>query len=272
MLKSLAQYIQLSTRVGLIEERLNRSDERAEVVRYGLDRIDQTLHTADKETTRKSYSLEAEDLLIDNIYSAVLKRFKPGFYLDIGAAHPTKHSNTYFFYKLGWSGVCVEPNPDFHALYNEKRPHDLALNIGLSAKMSGDLTYHRFNHPYINGFYGQDTVDWHTQKNGQTYLGSRQIECQRITDFLAANVNRSVELLNIDVETLDVEILSAWDWNACKPLIICAEIHTTSLKDVVESDVAKILNAAGYTAVSRGWLSTIFVRDDKLKDAVVIGR
>lgn len=272
MLKSIMQCLQLSERVDLIENRLNASDERAKVARYGLDRIDQKLHTTDKEVSRKSYSLEAEDLLVDTIYSSVLKRFQPGFYLDIGAAHPTNHSNTYFFYKLGWSGVCVEPNPEFHALYKEKRPHDLALNIGLSARSTGTLTYHQFEHPYINGFFEQDVVDWHVNKNGQTYLGNSQIECRTAADFISEYVNRQVDFLNIDVETLDEEILSAWDWNICKPLIICAEIHTTSLKDVLQSNVSKILENAGYTAVSRGWLSTIFVQSDALKHAVVIGR
>ena len=35
-----------------------------------------------------------------------------GFYIDIGAFHPFKLSNTVFFDQcLGWEGICVEPNP-----------------------------------------------------------------------------------------------------------------------------------------------------------------
>lgn len=271
MFKSLVNYVQLSARIEAIEDRLSASDERAKVVRYSLDRIDQMVQIADKETSRKSYSLEAEDLLVDNIYSNVLKLFQPGFYLDIGAAHPTKYSNTYFFYKLGWSGICIEPNPTFHALYKEARPHDSALNIGISGKSSGMMTYHQFEHAYLNGFYDRDVIDWHVKSNGQTYIGNSQIKCIAISEFLSQNINCPVDFLNIDVETLDVDILSSWNWSMCKPLIICAEIHTSSLKDVIESDIAKTLEAAGYVAVSRGWLSTIFVQADKLKDAVVIG-
>jgi len=262
---------QLSEGLDFANRRMDLSDERASVVRYSLNRIDQMIQTSDREMSRKSYSLEAEDLLVDNIYSNVLKRFQPGFYLDIGAAHPTKYSNTYFFYKLGWTGICVEPNPDFHSLYAEKRPHDTALNIGLSGSSSGILAYQKFSHPYINGFYGQDVIEWH-KNNGQEYLGDEKVQCVKVADFLSQNVNRRVDFLNIDVETLDEKILSAWDWERCKPTIICAEIHASSLRDVLQSSIAKTLEAAGYTAVSRGWLSAIFVQSDHLKTAAIVGK
>lgn len=272
MMRAISNLFAASQRFKRLEHQINILTEKHQAVRYSLDRIEQMVQSSDKESPRKSFSLEAEDLLVDNIFSNVLKLFRPGFYLDIGAAHPIKYSNTYFFYKLGWNGICVEPNPDFQALYKDYRPHDTVINAGISGSDSGILTYHKFEHPYLNGFYDQDVIDWHVKSNGQTYLGSTEIQCISIGEFLKNNVNRPVDFLNIDVETLDVEILSAWDWDACKPLLICAEIHTSSLKDVVESDVAKILGAAGYTPVSRGWLSTIFVRDNELKNAVVIGR
>lgn len=39
-----------------------------------------------------------------------------GVYVDSGANKPRALSNTWFFYRcLGWSGLCVEPNPMYHA-------------------------------------------------------------------------------------------------------------------------------------------------------------
>ena len=42
-----------------------------------------------------SYSQEGEDLVLQRIFSEK----KTGFYIDIGAHHPKRFSNTYFFYK-----------------------------------------------------------------------------------------------------------------------------------------------------------------------------
>ena len=42
--------------------------------------------------------------------------FYRGFYVESGANHWKDHSNTFFYDKcLGWEGLCVEPNPQYHA-------------------------------------------------------------------------------------------------------------------------------------------------------------
>lgn len=216
---------------------------------------------------RRSYSIEAEDLLIETILYAVLKQYQPSVYLDIGAAHPIQHSNTYYFYKRGWTGVCVEPNPEFYALYATHRPRDKVFNVGISPDQSGTLRYHRFKSQLINGFYGQEMIDRHVAR-GEDYLGHSDVQCLNIGDFLREQINQPIDVLNIDVETLDARILGAWDWGACRPVIICAEIHTSDIKTMLASDVATVLANAGYSAMSRGWLSTIFVANERLGCAV----
>ena len=45
-----------------------------------------------------SYSHEGEDIVLSNLFSGK----KQGFYIDVGAHHPKRFSNTYLFYKKGW--------------------------------------------------------------------------------------------------------------------------------------------------------------------------
>jgi FkbM family methyltransferase len=221
-----------------------------------------TAREVENFTPRRSYSIEAEDLLADTIFNAVLKFHHAGTYLDIGAAHPVQHSNTYLFYERGWRGICVEPNPEFYALYKTYRSHDTALNVGIAPK-AGTLQYHRFAQPLINGFFGQDLIDRHIA-SGETYLGSSKVPCLGIGAFLREKIKKPIDFLNIDVETLDASILAAWDWNACRPAVICAEIHTSGIRSMLDTDVSRILEAAGYRAMCRGWLSAIFVENEKL--------
>ncbi|MEL0031022.1 MAG: hypothetical protein VW778_09225 [Betaproteobacteria bacterium] len=35
-----------------------------------------------------------------------------GFYVDVGANHPTIQSQSYHLEQIGWSGILVEPLPD----------------------------------------------------------------------------------------------------------------------------------------------------------------
>lgn len=41
----------------------------------------------------------------------VLQQIPKGFFVDVGAHDGVESSNTYALEKVGWSGVCIEPNP-----------------------------------------------------------------------------------------------------------------------------------------------------------------
>ena len=94
-----------------------------------------------------SFAQESEDLVLNKIFG----NQSNGFFIDIGANHPIRFSNTWFFYKKGWRGINIEPNPDMFKLLEEYRPHDLNLNIGIS-DVNDTLDYYMFNEPALNTF------------------------------------------------------------------------------------------------------------------------
>jgi FkbM family methyltransferase len=65
-----------------------------------------------------------------------------GRFLDIGAYHPTKFSNTRALYERGWSGVMVEPSPlPMEALLREYGNDErITLIQALVAPRGGQLT------------------------------------------------------------------------------------------------------------------------------------
>jgi hypothetical protein len=82
-----------------------------------------------------SYSYAGEDLV-----ALELLGDGSGTYVDIGANHPTRANNTYLFYELGWSGVCLEPVPAAAAAPARSRPRDLFLNLAASDR-DGRMTW-----------------------------------------------------------------------------------------------------------------------------------
>lgn len=54
----------------------------------------------------KSYSQEGEDLVLARIFGNL--KLTTGFFVDIGAHHPTRFSNTFYFYRRGWCGINVD--------------------------------------------------------------------------------------------------------------------------------------------------------------------
>jgi hypothetical protein len=83
-----------------------------------------------RTTIEISFSQRGEDLL-----SLALLRnkgiTKPS-YVDIGANHPTRLSNTYLMYLLGGRGMIIEPDPDAAEAIRRTRPRDITINAGVA--------------------------------------------------------------------------------------------------------------------------------------------
>ena len=57
-----------------------------------------------------------------NFFAHMTLRGEKGFYVDSGANEPRNISNTFFFDRcLGWPGLCVEPNEEYHAAIATQR-------------------------------------------------------------------------------------------------------------------------------------------------------
>lgn len=57
---------------------------------------------------------------------AAAQHERPFTYADVAANHFKRISNTYFYDRcLGWRGLCVEPNPRYHAELRQKRSCEL---------------------------------------------------------------------------------------------------------------------------------------------------
>ncbi len=60
---------------------------------------------------RQHYSQFGQDMLVGD----VLFRTRQGVFVDVGARDGMIISNTYYLEELGWTGIAIEPHPDFFA-------------------------------------------------------------------------------------------------------------------------------------------------------------
>lgn len=79
---------------------------------------------------KRSYAQSGEDIIAD----IEMGKKKKGVYIDVGAFHPKLFSNTYLFYKRGWSGVCIEPRPEAEENFLKVRPRDTFVGVGVGEK------------------------------------------------------------------------------------------------------------------------------------------
>jgi FkbM family methyltransferase len=203
---------------------------------------------------RKSYSAEGEDLLIDRF----LEDRPLGFYVDVGAHHPKRFSNTYRLYCKGWSGLNIDANPGSMTLFRQVRPRDLNIEAAVSSA-ARELTYYRFNEPALNTFsksLAKERVNEICSIIEQ--ISIRTVPLWQLLDrHLPAGT--SIDLMTVDVEGLDYEVLRSNDWGRYSPRYILVECAGSETLDQVNSDpVAKFLFGHGYSIVAKTRNTVLF--------------
>src|SRR6185312_5485470 len=78
------------------------------------------------------FSQGGEDIILMEILKGYNLLRSDGFFVDVGAYHPFNGSNTYELYKLGWSGINIEARPGSKKLFDECRPLDINLEMGVT--------------------------------------------------------------------------------------------------------------------------------------------
>lgn len=148
--------------------------------------------------------------------AVLLKLFKDkndGRYVDVGAHHPYRYSNTYLLHKKGWQGVNIDPNPHTMQLFNEARPGD--KNICFGVGRAGTLTYYRFSDPAVNTFKKEEAEKW-KGKSFLKFLGTADVEVKPLSEL----VEGPIDLLSIDAEGMDLEVLQSYDWKHYPKVIV----------------------------------------------------
>jgi FkbM family methyltransferase len=202
------------------------------------------------EFPKLSYSRSGEDLLLDEIFE-----FKAtGFYVDIGAFHPVKYSNTFKFYLKGWRGINIEPNKDLIKKFETVRGEDTNLNIGIS-NTPGIKQYYKNNaDPSMN------TLSIAFAENAEQEFGFSisevlDVEVKTLSDVLAAfALDKRIDFFSVDVEGYDLEVLKSNDWNHYRPRIVLVELNC-SINDIASSDIYSFLTDNHYLLLSYTFLN-----------------
>jgi FkbM family methyltransferase len=197
---------------------------------------------------RISFSQEGEDLILARIFDVL--GIKKGFFVDIGAHHPFRFSNTYYFYKRGWTGINVDACPGTMKLFKHLRPKDVTVECGVGLQ-EAILTYYSFNEPALNTFSKQEAES----KKSSLYkvIDEIQVPVTTLKKILDANLpfGKKIDFMSIDVEGFDHEVVCSNDWLKYRPTIIAVELLNSSIEDVRLHPTAAILFEQGYNLLAK---------------------
>ncbi len=205
-----------------------------------------------------AYSSEGEDMILKRIFHDRPK----GTYVDVGAHHPFRYSNTYMFYRLRWTGINIDPNPGSKRLFDRYRPRDTNLELGVSANR-GRLTYHVFNETALNTFSAQTAMDYEKSSPLYKVINQQEIETMPLGEILDLHLQKldpqcRIDFLTIDAEGLDLEVLSSNNWEKYRPDYVLVEGSPFGLADLRQNPTYAFMKAKGYDIFAKTYYTYFF--------------
>jgi FkbM family methyltransferase len=200
-----------------------------------------------------SYAQNCEDVLLNRLFPAGHK----GFYIDVGACHPTNFSVTAHFYSQGWSGINIEPSYSFRN-FERERPRDVNLQVAIS-NACGSAEFHEF--PGVLGIssINQELAEHAVAELGYRYT-TRKVSVMTLAEVCRAHVRGPIDFLSIDVEGHEREVLEGADFAKYRPRALVIEATRPHCSAPVHDGWEHLLLSADYLFAFFDGLNRYYVR------------
>lgn len=207
------------------------------------------------------YAQEGEDIVLSRIFDGK----RNGIYVDVGAHHPTRFSNTYYFYRnLNWHGVNIEPNPDAIKLFNLQRPRDININLGVASK-NATLEFYQFDEPALNTF-SKSMLDERLSTTPYKHIGTKSIQVLPLSEILDRHLplNPHIDFMTVDVEGLDLEVLRSNDWEKYRPSWVLAEQLGIDNIENLDFEIHTFMKSKNYQLFAKTYNTLFYKNRDPL--------
>jgi len=215
----------------------------------------------------ESYSQCGEDMIVVFVLGALGIPLEDASYIDLGANHAKKISNTYYLYEQGARGVLVEANGDLIPELRFYRGEDTILNRCVSATSGEMIDFYIMGTSFVTGdglsTAVEDDALSFIEKNPKLKIHKKiTVETIEYNDICINYLGKSPVLLNIDIEGKELEILKTIDFTNYRPLMIIVEIipYNTHLKMPIKNkEISEYLIEMDYFEYAFTGVNAIFV-------------
>ena len=198
------------------------------------------------------YSKNREDLFLLNYF----KNNSNGRYIDIGAYHPYRSSNTYLLNKKGWKGINIDLSKTSIDLFNIARPKDINLNIAVADKKKKINVYEKKSLGLMS------TTNLLFASFFLKKYKSREIWADSLNNILKkySKKNNKFELIDIDAEGSDYSIIKKINFKKYSFKLILIETHAFNIKTKTEKrKIYTFLKSKKYKYLKELHETSIFV-------------
>jgi FkbM family methyltransferase len=209
-----------------------------------------------------SYAQNFEDVILWR----ALKHIENGFYIDVGANHPSIDSVTRAFYERGWHGINIEPLPSHHAELLRDRPRDINLLCAAGAS-NGEIEVWECD---VRGWAtaSADVMAQHTASGHKGIF--HKVPVSRLADICSQHVSGEIHFLKIDVEGFEKSVIDGADFSRFRPWILVIEATKPNSTEEIHGEWESTVLSADYVLGYTDGLNRFYIarERDELRDSL----
>ena len=163
------------------------------------------------------YSQYGEDKILHHIF-----RKKIGTCVEVGGFDGVTGSNTYFFEKIGWRCLVIEPMPDFCTRIKKTRTCE--VEEVAASNVSGEMElYVAVGVETLSTVERNESHFSRIKSLSQQALKTIRVRTSRLDDIFRAHQISEIDFLTIDVEGHELSVLQGLSIQSWSPRIVIIE-------------------------------------------------
>lgn len=200
-----------------------------------------------------SFAQNFEDVML---YRA-LKHVRHGFYVDVGAQHPTVDSVTKAFSLMGWRGVNIEPVKHWFDMIEEDRPYDVNLNVAVGE--AGNLTFFEVSGTGLSTTDAELAARYRTEGR---QVNEHTVRAVPLDDILDTQGVAEIHFLKVDCEGAERAALASCSFESVRPWIVVVEATEPNSQVSTAWQWESLLTVKGYVRAYNDGLNLYFVAQE----------
>jgi FkbM family methyltransferase len=189
-----------------------------------------------------------------------LRTVQHGFYVDVGANDPVRHSVTKAFYERGWRGINIEPVLSWFEKIEASRAEDINLQIAITDTDRGEVDFYEVTDTGLSTLH-QPTAQRHASEHG-CKIEKRTVGTATLTSVLDRYAAGEIHFLNIDAEGAERAALQGLDLARYRPWIVLIEATLPNTQTEAHDAWEPLLTGRGYHFVYFDGLNRFYVADE----------
>jgi FkbM family methyltransferase len=182
-----------------------------------------------------------------SMISEFFQNSKKGYYVDVGANHPTIESQSWHLEQLGWHGLLLDPLPGYCQLLKEKRSGTVVQFACSSPENHNKIL------KLINAG-GHSTLNTNPIALGDNSCETIDVTCKTLDSILTEyGAPIGFDFISIDIEGHEMEMFKGFTLDKWKPKLVLLEDH------VINHQKHHHMITNGYQLILRTGLNSWYV-------------